>query len=66
MAAKAAAAAAAMPLLKIKLGGAGDAERMRQVRAACPEARLIADANEAWTPALLPELMQVAAEPASS
>jgi L-alanine-DL-glutamate epimerase-like enolase superfamily enzyme len=35
---------------------------MRQVRAACPNARLIADANEAWTPALLPELMRVAAE----
>ena len=33
-----------------------------QVRAACPNARLIADANEAWTPELLPELMQVAAE----
>jgi L-alanine-DL-glutamate epimerase-like enolase superfamily enzyme len=50
------------PLLKIKLGGAGDAERMRAVRAARPDARLIADANEAWTPALLPELMNVAAE----
>ena len=37
MAAKAAAAARAMPLLKLKLGGAGDAERLRQVRAACPE-----------------------------
>ena len=36
MAAKAAAAARTMPLLKLKLGGAGDAERLRQVRAACP------------------------------
>jgi L-alanine-DL-glutamate epimerase-like enolase superfamily enzyme len=51
-----------MQLLKIKLGGHGDAERLRQVRAACPDARLIADANEAWTPAMLPELMQAAAE----
>ena len=51
-----------MPLLKLKLGGAGDAERLRQVRAACPAARLIADANEAWTPELLPSLMAVAAE----
>ena len=29
---------------------------------ACPDTRLIADANEAWTPDLLPELMAVAAE----
>ena len=36
MAAKAAAAARTMPLLKLKLGGAGDAARLRQVRAACP------------------------------
>jgi L-alanine-DL-glutamate epimerase-like enolase superfamily enzyme len=61
MAAKAA-AAGSMPLLKLKLGGEGDAERMRQVRAACPDTRLIVDANEAWTPEALPELMAVAAE----
>jgi L-Ala-D/L-Glu epimerase / N-acetyl-D-glutamate racemase len=60
MAAKAASAADAMPLLKLKLGGAGDAERMRRVRAACPQARLIVDANEAWTPDILPELMAAA------
>ncbi|MFO7477700.1 MAG: N-acetyl-D-Glu racemase DgcA [Methyloceanibacter sp.] len=47
MAAKAC-AAAAFPLLKLKLGGAGDAERLAAVRAATPQARLIADANEAW------------------
>jgi L-alanine-DL-glutamate epimerase-like enolase superfamily enzyme len=63
MAGKAAAAVArGLPLLKLKLGGEGDALRMRQVRAACPNARLVADANEAWTPDLLPELMRVAAE----
>jgi L-alanine-DL-glutamate epimerase-like enolase superfamily enzyme len=62
MAAKAAAAARAMPLLKLKLGGAGDAERLSAIRAACPDTRLIADANEAWTTDLLPELMTVAAE----
>jgi len=62
MAAKAADAARAMPLLKLKLAGAGDAERLRLVRAACPGVRLIADANEAWTPELLPALMAVAAE----
>jgi L-alanine-DL-glutamate epimerase-like enolase superfamily enzyme len=61
MAAKAA-AARAMPLLKLKLGGPGDGERMRRVRAARPDARLIVDANEAWTPADLPGLMAVAAE----
>ena len=61
MSAKAAAAARTMPLLKLKLGGAGDAARLAQIRAACPNARLIADANEAWTPELLPSLMQAAA-----
>ena len=62
MAAKAAAAARTMPLLKLKLGGVGDEARLRQIRAACPAARLIVDANEAWTPELLPSLMAVAAE----
>jgi L-alanine-DL-glutamate epimerase-like enolase superfamily enzyme len=62
MAARAAVAARTMPLLKLKLGGAGDEMRLRQVRAACPAARLIADANEAWTPELLPALMAAAAE----
>jgi L-Ala-D/L-Glu epimerase / N-acetyl-D-glutamate racemase len=63
MAAGAAAAAArGMPLLKLKLGGTGDDTRLRRVRAACPSARLVADANEAWTPELLPLLMAVAAE----
>lgn len=62
MATNAARAARSMPLLKIKLGGEGDDERMRKIRAACPGARLIADANEAWTAAMLPELMAVAAE----
>jgi L-alanine-DL-glutamate epimerase-like enolase superfamily enzyme len=57
-----AAAMPAMPLLKLKLGGDGDAERLRAVRRARPDARLIADANEAWTPELLPELMAAAAE----
>jgi L-alanine-DL-glutamate epimerase-like enolase superfamily enzyme len=38
------------PLLKLKLGGDGDKERMRAVREAVPQARLIVDANEAWQP----------------
>lgn len=53
---------AELPLLKLKLGGDGDAARMSAVRAARPDARLIADANEAWTPYMLPELMSVAAQ----
>src|SRR6476619_2484556 len=35
-------------LLKLKLGGDGDEERLAAVREAMPKARLIADANEAW------------------
>jgi L-alanine-DL-glutamate epimerase-like enolase superfamily enzyme len=37
------------PLLKVKLTGAGDLERVRAVRAGAPKAALIVDANEAWT-----------------
>jgi L-alanine-DL-glutamate epimerase-like enolase superfamily enzyme len=37
------------PLLKLKLTGAGDLERVRGVRAGAPKATLIVDANEAWT-----------------
>jgi L-Ala-D/L-Glu epimerase / N-acetyl-D-glutamate racemase len=48
--AKAAAAAAARPLLKVKLGQAGDDERIAAVRAAAPNAELIVDANEGWNP----------------
>lgn len=36
-------------LLKLKLGGEGDLERVRAVRLAAPDARLIADANQSWT-----------------
>jgi L-Ala-D/L-Glu epimerase len=41
--------AAHRPLLKVKLGGAGDEERIAAVRRAAPQATLIVDANEAWT-----------------
>jgi L-Ala-D/L-Glu epimerase len=51
------------PLLKIKLGGGMvDAERMRAVRAARPDARLVADANEAWRPDELEMLLAIAAD----
>lgn len=46
--AAAARAAEAYPLLKLKLAGAGDADRLAAVREAAPNARLIIDANEAW------------------
>ena len=49
--AEAAAKASGRPLLKIKLGGDGDHERLRAIRAAAPDTRLIIDANEAWRPA---------------
>ncbi|MEA2935749.1 MAG: L-Ala-D/L-Glu epimerase [Variibacter sp.] len=42
--------AAARPLLKLKLGGEGDPERLAAVRAAAPASELIVDANEAWRP----------------
>ncbi|WP_342164301.1 N-acetyl-D-Glu racemase DgcA [Methylobacterium sp. SD21] len=42
--------AAARPLLKVKLGGDGDPERIAAVRAGAPDSRLIVDANEAWRP----------------
>jgi L-alanine-DL-glutamate epimerase-like enolase superfamily enzyme len=46
--AEAAAAAAARPLLKVKLGGPGDPERIGAVRRAAPHTELIVDANEGW------------------
>ena len=47
--ATAAQVASGRTLLKIKLGGAGDAERIAAVRAAAPRSELIVDANEGWT-----------------
>lgn len=41
-------AASHRELLKLKLGGEGDADRVAAVRRAAPAARLVADANEAW------------------
>lgn len=51
--AAAARAASQRPLLKLKLAGSGDVERLAAVRAAAPGAGLIVDANEAWSPANL-------------
>jgi L-alanine-DL-glutamate epimerase-like enolase superfamily enzyme len=41
--------AAHRPLLKVKLGGDGDADRIAAVRRGAPDSRLVVDANEAWT-----------------
>lgn len=51
-------------LLKLKLGAAGDADRMRAVRSSRPDARLVVDANEGWSTDELQQLMDVAAETA--
>jgi L-alanine-DL-glutamate epimerase-like enolase superfamily enzyme len=50
--------AAARPLLKIKLAGDGDIQRLAAVRAAAPNATLIVDANEAWAPDDLATMMR--------
>jgi L-alanine-DL-glutamate epimerase-like enolase superfamily enzyme len=49
MEADARAAAAVYPLLKLKLAGEGDIDRVAAVRRGAPDARLIVDANESWT-----------------
>ena len=48
------------PLLKLKLGGDGDEVRLVAVRQAVPNARLIADANEAWRTPKLERLLAAA------
>ena len=47
--AQAAERAADRPLLKVKLGGGDDGERIAAVRRAAPKAELIVDANEGWS-----------------
>lgn len=56
---KQAAANAHRPLLKIKLGGAGDIERLSAVREGAPEARIIVDANEGWTAEIYAEIAPI-------
>jgi L-Ala-D/L-Glu epimerase len=60
--AKAAEQAAQRPLLKLKLGREGDAERLTLIRRAAPKSRLIVDANEGWTPEQLPQLLKCCAD----
>ena len=56
-----AAKAANREILKLKLGGEGDIERVAAVREAVPEMRLTVDANEAWTPEMLPRYLDALA-----
>ncbi len=60
--AKAAANAADRPLLKLKLGREGDEERIDAIRQAAPKARLIVDANEGWSEAVLPRMLAACAK----
>src|ERR1700688_2170893 len=60
--AAATAKAAHRPLLKIKLGGDGDGDRIAAVRKSAPESELIVDANEAWTSANLEQNLAECAE----
>ena len=60
--AEAAARAGDRPLLKVKLGGAGDPARIRAVRASAPRAQLIVDANESWRAENLAENFAACAE----
>jgi L-Ala-D/L-Glu epimerase len=46
------------PLLKLKLGRQGDEQRLSAIRAAVPKARLIVDANEGWSPDVLPAMLK--------
>jgi L-alanine-DL-glutamate epimerase-like enolase superfamily enzyme len=57
----AARAAQQRPLLKIKLSGKGDQERLRAVRAGAPDSTLIVDANEAWSEDELDDLLALCA-----
>ena len=54
---EAAAAQRHRPLLKLKLSGDGDIERVQAVREAAPAARLIVDPNEGWRERHLSEVM---------
>jgi L-alanine-DL-glutamate epimerase-like enolase superfamily enzyme len=59
---EAAAAHRARPLLKLKLTGKGDLDRVRAVRDNAPVSRLIVDANEGWTARHFAELVPRLAE----
>jgi len=47
---------ASRPLLKLKLAGPEDLQRVEAVRQGAPEAAIIVDANEGWTPQIYTDL----------
>jgi L-alanine-DL-glutamate epimerase-like enolase superfamily enzyme len=57
-----AAKAAGRALLKVKLGSADDRARIMAVRRTAPNAELIVDANEGWTPANLADNLAACAQ----
>ena len=59
--AAAAKASAHRPLLKIKVGGADDMERLRAVAMSAPNSRIIVDANEGWSEQNVEENLHLAA-----
>ena len=54
------------PLLKIKLSGEGDIDRVLGIRKGAPEARLVVDANEGWDQSIyrqmVPQLVRLGVE----
>lgn len=59
---QAALAVSSAPLIKVKLGSEGSAERLRAVADAAPDAALIVDPNEGWSFAVLDALQPLIAE----
>ena len=59
---EAAAKASHRPLLKLKLGREGDAERLKLIRRNAPASRLIVDANEGWSADNLAAMLAACAE----
>ncbi|MET3790334.1 N-acetyl-D-Glu racemase DgcA [Aquamicrobium terrae] len=54
---------ATRPLLKVKIGGGGDdIARIRAVREAAPQSRIVLDANEGWTETDIERNLSAAAE----
>ncbi len=59
--AESAAKVAHYPLIKVKMGGENDIEKIRAVADAAPNSRIIIDANEGWTADNIAENMRAAA-----
>lgn len=53
---------AGCPLFKIKLGEQGDMERLRAIRQAAPDTRLVVDVNEGWSLTQLKDNMDTLVE----